>query len=229
MNQQFLPLKIEGKRVYVGFLVRLAAGIADTIILIPFSALFTFIEGIDRHLAMFVTIPSATLFALYNVFFNARFGGTLGKLFFNIRITRPDGTPISWRHAWWRSSVDLIFAALFLCVSIWALSQIDPSVYSELDWKNRPEVLAGFFPSWYGIIFILQTIWIWGEFIVLLLNKRKRAVHDFIAGTVVIKKEFSKPATDTMKTSLVDEDTSEPDDTGNPVNSPDNPKNHTDD
>lgn len=31
-----------------------------------------------------------------------------------------------------------------------------------------------------------------GELIVLLLNKRKRAIHDFIAGTVVIKMEFSE-------------------------------------
>jgi len=209
--------------------MRLAAGIADAIILIPFGILFVWLEGIDRNVAMVVTIPSVSLFALYNVFFNARFGGTPGKLFFDIRITRPDGTPIDWSHAWWRSSVDLIFAALFLCVNIWALSQIDPSVYSELNWKNRPEVLASFFPPWWGLVFILQTIWIWGELIVLLLNTRKRAIHDFIAGTVVIKKEFAKPSTDMIMSSLVGEYTSEPDDADNPVNSPENSKNQPDD
>ena len=33
---------------------------------------------------------------------------------------------------------------------------------------------------------IAFNIWIWSEFFVLLLNKRRRAIHDFIAETVVI-------------------------------------------
>ena len=39
----------------------------------------------------------------------------------------------------------------------------------------------------------MQQIWIWSEFVVLLFNRRKRAIHDFIAGTVVILKEFAEP------------------------------------
>jgi uncharacterized RDD family membrane protein YckC len=30
-------------------------------------------------------------------------------------------------------------------------------------------------------------IWIWGEFITMLFNKRRRAVHDYMAGTVVVR------------------------------------------
>lgn len=193
MNQEFLPLTIDGQRVYAGFWKRLVAGFADFIVLIPFIAFFTWLEGIDRNLAIVVTIPSTALFAFYHVFFNARFGGTPGKLLVGIRIRRPDGSPIKWSHAWWRSSVDLVFAFLFLCANVWALSQIDPVIYSGLDWMARAEELGALHPAWFGLIFILQQIWIWGELIVLLLNKRKRAIHDFIAGTVVIKKEFSEP------------------------------------
>ncbi|MBC2601666.1 RDD family protein [Puniceicoccus vermicola] len=210
MNQKFLPLKIEGKHVYVGFWMRLAAGLADALILISFGFLFAWLESIDRNLAIAVTIPSATLFAFYNIFFNARFGGTPGKLFFDIRITRPDGTPIGWRHAWWRSSVDLFFAVLFLCVKIWALSQIDPETYTELDWLNRSQELSSFYPAWYGLLGILSAVWVWGEFIVLLLNKRKRAIHDFIAGTIVIKKEFSMHSKDILKPPLGNESAPDP-------------------
>lgn len=32
-----------------------------------------------------------------------------------------------------------------------------------------------------------QTAWLFSELIVLLFNEKKRAIHDFIAGTVVIK------------------------------------------
>ena len=43
-------------------------------------------------------------------------------------------------------------------------------------------------PSFHNTINSMFQIWFWGELIVLLFNKRRRAIHDFIAGTVVIKK-----------------------------------------
>ena len=36
----------------------------------------------------------------------------------------------------------------------------------------------------------MVTEWFLSEFVVLLMNKRKRALHDFIAGTIVVNKEF---------------------------------------
>ena len=41
-------------------------------------------------------------------------------------------------------------------------------------------------PSWYKPIEVLFNIWTWGELIVLLTNRKRRALHDFIAGTVVV-------------------------------------------
>ncbi|MFH3639525.1 RDD family protein, partial [Acinetobacter baumannii] len=49
-----------------------------------------------------------------------------------------------------------------------------------------------FYPAWYSIVNSASELWTWSEFIVLLFNKRKRAIHDFIAGTIVIKKQYSK-------------------------------------
>jgi uncharacterized RDD family membrane protein YckC len=34
-----------------------------------------------------------------------------------------------------------------------------------------------------------MNVWIFSEFVVLLTNKKRRALHDFMAGTVVIRKE----------------------------------------
>jgi uncharacterized RDD family membrane protein YckC len=49
-------------------------------------------------------------------------------------------------------------------------------------------------PIWHKLLDWLHQIWIWSEFAVLLTNKRKRALHDFIAGTVVIKDKFENIA-----------------------------------
>ena len=38
-----------------------------------------------------------------------------------------------------------------------------------------------------------MQLWTWSELIVMLTNRQRRALHDFIAGTVVIKKEYADP------------------------------------
>ena len=42
-------------------------------------------------------------------------------------------------------------------------------------------------PNWYQSVNIIASIWIWSEFIIMLTNKKRRALHDFMAGTVVIR------------------------------------------
>jgi uncharacterized RDD family membrane protein YckC len=127
---------------------------------------------------------------MYHVYFNVRFGGTPGKLAVGIRITKPDGTKIGWVEAWKRSSVDIGFALLMLCVEVWALTQVNGEQYSAAAFVERMQLLQSYYPSWFRIVTIAQNIWIWSEVVVLLFNKRKRALHDFIARTVVIHKEF---------------------------------------
>jgi uncharacterized RDD family membrane protein YckC len=192
-SMEFLPIrsKSSGHRVYAGFWKRFCAGFADTLVLMPLGGLFVWLEGFDRTLAIVIMVPASILFSMYNVFFNARFGGTLGKLAVGIRITKPDGSRIGWPEAWKRSAVDLAFAGLILVVQVWALAHVDPSLYKSLKWIERTALLQEHFPSWYSTVNVLQKIWIWSEMLVLLFNKRKRALHDFIAGTIVIKKEFA--------------------------------------
>jgi len=187
---EFLPLEIEGKRIYGGFWKRFCAGLVDAVVLLPFSYLLMWFEGFDKTIAILIIIPSTTLFGMYNVFFNARFGGALGKLAVGIRIAKPDGTKIGWAEAWKRSAVDIGFALLMLSVQIWALTQVDNEQYSTTAFVERMKLLQSYYPSWFSIVTIFQNIWIWSEVVVLLFNKRKRALHDFIAGTVVIHKEF---------------------------------------
>lgn len=190
----FLPITSNGQKVYAGFPSRFGAALIDFFVLMPVSFLFIWLEGFDRTLAIASILLSSMLFGLYNVFFNAYFGGTFGKLVVNVRVTKPDGSKIGWGEAWKRSSVEISFAVLFVIVEVWGLLQVDPVKYASLDWLGRSGVRMEHYPVWYGAVFILQQIWVWGELIVLLLNKRKRALHDFIGGTVVIQKEFALSA-----------------------------------
>jgi uncharacterized RDD family membrane protein YckC len=188
---EFLPIEYLGKKVYAGFLPRFCSVWVDFFVLFPIGLLLFWLEGIDKNLAIIITVPSTVLFSMYHVYFNARFGGTLGKLALGIRVAKPDGTKIGWLEAWKRSSVDIGFALLMLIIEVWALTQVDSKQYSASAFIERTRLLQSYYPSWFYIVTIAQNVWIWSEVVVLLFNKRKRALHDFIAGTVVIHKEFA--------------------------------------
>lgn len=187
---EFLPLELDGQRVYVGFWKRLGAGLIDALVLVPVSLFANYIAGLDRMIALVTTVPTAALFAFYHVFMNAMFGGSVGKLVVGIRIAQPDGSKIEWRHAWWRSSVDLLFSAVIVVSEMWILLQIDSATYSSLTFFERNELYQQLGSTFYIGVGIFIQVWIWSELLVLLFNKRKRALHDFIGGTVVIDRRF---------------------------------------
>jgi uncharacterized RDD family membrane protein YckC len=60
--------------------------------------------------------------------------------------------------------------------------------YYSLGLLKRTEMLESIAPSWYQVVKITTQIWVWSEFLTMLFNQKRRAIHDFMAGTVVIKK-----------------------------------------
>lgn len=135
-------------------------------------------------------MPSTLVFWAYQIYFHAQWGATIGKMATGVKITRLDGSPIGYREALKRFSVDAILALGIIAAQLVALSRMTDAAFESLAWRERTQHLASLMPVWYEPLFYVQETWIWSEFIVLLSNKRRRALHDFIAGTVVIKKEF---------------------------------------
>jgi len=184
------PINFDDVTVYADFWTRLGAALVDFLIFVPIFAL----------VASQFTSPSSALMAVgilsiiaqaYTIYFHYKFGATIGKMAFRIKVTLLNGDKIGIRQALLRSSVDVAFVVLMLVAEAIAFSEADPDIYSNLDWMKRTEYMMLFFPAWYGLIKLASQFWYWGEFIVLLFNKKKRAIHDFIAGTVVIYQEFA--------------------------------------
>lgn len=189
---QFLPLTLEGKSVYASFWSRLGASLVDLLILVPIVLGLHFFYGLGVWAAYLLAALTCFLYPLYHIYFNAKYGGTLGKLFFGIRVTRPNGDKIVFQQALLRSSVDLFFAVMLLVVEIFSISQMlgDASVASSM--AERTYILSsGEWPDLYNSVDDIENIWVWSELLVMLMNKYRQALHDFIAGTVVINKEYS--------------------------------------
>jgi uncharacterized RDD family membrane protein YckC len=55
---------------------------------------------------------------------------------------------------------------------------------------NKGLYITTFAPELFKIQIWVNNLWMYSELFILLLNKRKRAIHDFIAGTVIVKSKY---------------------------------------
>ncbi len=188
----FLPLEIDNKKVYAGFWKRFGSGIVDVLVLIPFMYLFYLIDSLSLLAAVCVVVVSSLLYSSYTIYFHYKYGATIGKMATGIKVTLPNGKKIGIKAAVLRSSVDLIFAALMGAAQIQALLIADSDMFLNSSFTERYEYLLPLYPAWYALVNVSSQLWVWSELIVLLFNKRKRALHDFIAGTVVINQSYAK-------------------------------------
>ncbi|HEX8236682.1 MAG TPA: RDD family protein [Abditibacteriaceae bacterium] len=179
--------------VYAGFWPRFCAGFIDFLVFLPFLIANLWLGSLSKTLAILFVVPTSIFYVAYEVYFHGRFGQTLGKRAVGIRVVTQEGTPISWNQALVRSSVSIVFSLLTMAASLIAYLHFPYAQYNALGWWQRQTKLADFFPSWGHTVSTASSIWSWSEVLVVLFNKKKRALHDFMAGTVVIevKREVS--------------------------------------
>jgi len=173
---------------YAGFWRRLLAVLIDTLVLMPFIALFLWLDSLSRTVAIAIAIPTAVLFWAYDFYLHGRYGQTVGKMVARIQVRRLDGSPIGWREAFLRSSVDFAFAVILTVGGVYGLCGVSAYEYEHIGWLKLNEYLAAFRPVYYEPVDKMQSVWFLSEVVVLLFNRKKRALHDFIAGTVVAHK-----------------------------------------
>jgi uncharacterized RDD family membrane protein YckC len=177
----------EDKLVYVGFWRRLAAHLIEIAILTPyalFSSWYAYAWKEGFLIGQLVGFIIAVLFEIYLV---KRFGGSPGKLIMKIRIAKVDGSPVGYKEASIRYSVLFIISVLSSAGLLISALNMPAAEYAALTRKTRIQHLRELAPAWYQPVQIVGGIWVSSEFVVLLTNRKRRALHDFMAGTVVIR------------------------------------------
>lgn len=140
-----------------------------------------------RLFDLFYFIPGTLFGFFYSVYLVKRFGGTPGKRLMRVSVVKVNGDPVTYREALLRylpewtmgiaSSIALIIAAFHLT---------DSQYFASPSFVERTQLVKSSAPSWYGPTQFVLNLWVWSELIVMLTNKKRRAIHDFIAGTIVI-------------------------------------------
>ncbi len=171
---------------YAGFWPRLASLLLDFVILVPIGALEFWGSSAFRLFDVYFLLPG-TLFGLfYSVYLVRRFGGTPGKILVGIRIRKLDGSPVGYREAFLRYFPEFIFCLLSSVALILPLLHMSDAEFHSLSFMQYNQRIIEIAPKWYKPLQWAQNAWFWGELIVLLTNRKRRALHDFIAGTVVV-------------------------------------------
>jgi len=178
---------------YAGFWRRFGAFWLDFVVLLPLTGTALWGNQQYRLFDVYYFVPR-TLFGLfYSVHLVRRFGGTPGKLLAGLRIRKPDGAHIGYREAILRYLPEALLSTTMSVGFIWATLALTDSEYLSLSYLERSKQLTALAPSWYQPLSIILQIWIWSEFVVMMTNRKRRALHDFIAGTVVVIDAPSQP------------------------------------
>ncbi|RVT72757.1 RDD family protein [Flavobacterium sufflavum] len=200
MNDTQIPITIPGidNNIYAGFWVRLGSMLLDGIIMLPIIFIILYVNGLSVNMYFYTIIPNLLFGIWYNIYLPKKYGGTPGKLIAGIKIIKMNGKPIGWKEAILRHSVLLALTIFSIITMIICLLKADETVFKSLDWLKRSEYLMSLAKTPFMIHVWASNIWIYGEFIVLLTNDRKRAAHDFIAGTVIVRNVYINKINEVM-------------------------------
>lgn len=173
-------MKIEAR--YRTLWRRVFAGLIDFVVLMPLLGICFSSDYAQMPPAARVAIEIACSLAMlgYSVLMHWRLGATLGKLATGVRVVGLSETPLSLRQALAREAFNIATAAYGAIPHLVALGS-----------GSLPEATPDPMYEWVTNIFFLL------EILTALSNNKRRSIHDFIGGTVVIRAPARHPSTAT--------------------------------
>jgi uncharacterized RDD family membrane protein YckC len=174
--------------VYAGFWRRLCAILIDVVIFLPLFSWF-FWMPLDKWGAIFFCALFYFQDSTYNILFLRSFGQTPGMMLMRFKVVRLDLSPLRWREAFLRYSVDIFIGSVSAITMICLFLKASPDAFGAsfsrtVLYFDHATSSSSAFSSFRENV---DLFWTFSEVVVLLFNEKKRAIHDFIAGTVVVR------------------------------------------
>jgi uncharacterized RDD family membrane protein YckC len=169
---------------YSTFGPRFWTGSVDSCVLWPLGFITStlLLLNIPRGLAALVVVVESLAWLVYTVLLHARYGQTIGKMVTHVRVVdfRTEGK-ISFQQALLREGVPMVLSLGFLGYEIFAVltRRLAPG-----DLANGQALVAN---KALWLLTALPALWFVAEVLTMLTNEKRRALHDFIAGTVVVR------------------------------------------
>jgi uncharacterized RDD family membrane protein YckC len=192
MNTETLPTSIPeiNDRIYAGFWRRAGALMLDGLFMLPLSIGSILINNQGRLNYLYTIIPISLFSFIYCTYPVQRWGGTPGKLISGILILKKDGEHAGWKEAVLRYLPLYVLSFFGIIAQVIVLMNMNDSEYISMPFAERSRHMMELMPSWATYTRWANHLWIIIGIIIMMSNERRRAVHDFFAGTVVVKKKY---------------------------------------
>ncbi len=175
---------------YRTFWPRFWASFTDGVVLLPVTLILQYYVTLEasfwenmRWLFVIVLIVNTAYWWVYTIYMHGRFGQTVGKRSTYVRVVdAKTEEPITFSQALMRDSIPLVILAPLLIYESYrflmglAIGELLIGTESADSPTSRE--------MW--TFFVVLAWWV-AEFVTMLTNDKRRAVHDFIAGTVVVR------------------------------------------
>jgi uncharacterized RDD family membrane protein YckC len=158
---------------YRTFFRRLGAGVIDGIVLLPVAILHASIEPATELFAVLWATFLSIVFVVYFALMHARYGQTLGKMATRVLVIDVSEKKSMTLGQAFRREMGIV--AVNACALLAAIAQ---HVF-ELGPRVSTTVVS--------FVDLAALLWFLLEVVSMLSNPKRRALHDFIAGTVVLK------------------------------------------
>lgn len=153
---------------------RLLALAIDILVLSPIVIVLVLVKNDSLsplYIALLLLV--SLIYHLYPIYFLGRFGQTLGKMALKLKVVNTQENSISYFAAFLREVPILLTTILSLVVDIHYI--LNYGIDEGFQQGVSDNIIV-------GLIFV----WFIADAIVAFSNQKRRALHDFIAGTVVI-------------------------------------------
>lgn len=154
---------------------RLGAAIIDSIIFTPLLMVDLWIlNQTDNVWIVFLwTVFNAALYCFYSIFFHYKFGRTIGKWVTGVKVLGiSETTLLSLKQAILRDSVYLVIQVIGMLYFLYLVSKTGDLDIIIMDYRNFIDYS---FLCWMAL-----------ELLSMLTNEKRRAIHDWLGGSVVI-------------------------------------------
>ncbi len=154
---------------------RLGAAIIDGVIFTPLllADLWVLNQTDNVWIVFAWTVFNASLYYLYSIFFHYKFGRTIGKWVLRIKVLDISETKLlSLKQAILRDSLYLVIQLIGLLYFLYLVAKTGNLDIIIMDYRNFIDYS---FLGWMAL-----------ELLSMLTNEKRRAIHDWLAGSVVI-------------------------------------------
>ena len=159
---------------YHTFWKRLGAAIIDSLLFLP----YIFITTTSTYYYYFIELCYIVILTMYLVYFHGKYGQTLGKRILGIKVFDIDESSL------------IGYKRAFLREAIWFFLSLFTLVYSFLQNGFESKIQDNAAYQYDLMITILSFCWLAAELLTMLFNRKRRAVHDYIAQSVVLDLDF---------------------------------------